>query len=95
MNELDNDDIQVLMNALDALEEKSTRDGVMSSLLGMMFSKDKEEAVKYAEEEMQKAEDEKMKIKDTIILLKAKLIHMKDRAAVESAKTFLKSGGPK
>lgn len=91
-DKLNNDDIQVLMQALDALEEKSTRDGLLSSMLGLMLSKDKEEAVQYADEEMRKADRERESIKDTIILLKAKLITMKDREVVESAKRFMIGG---
>jgi hypothetical protein len=92
MDKLNNEDIQMLMDALDALEEKSTRDGLLSSMLGLMLSKDKEEAAQYADEEMRKAEKVGAAIKDTIILLKAKLITMKDRETVESAKRFMLGG---
>lgn len=88
-NELNNDDIRVLMQALDALESKADRDGLLGSMLGIMFSKDKDEAIRNADEQMRLAEKEGNAIKETVILLKAKLIRMKDRLTIKEANNLL------
>lgn len=88
---LNNDDIQMLMEALDALEKQAGKDGFMGAMLGLMLSKDKEEANRHAEQEMKEAEEKTAAIKDRIILLKAKLIMMKDRNTVNEAADFLKN----
>lgn len=89
-NELNNDDIEILMKALDALEEKSSRDGMLVSMLAMAFSKNKEESSQFMDEQMKQAERDTDAIKDVIVLLKAKLIQMKDRSTVAAAAKFLK-----
>lgn len=88
--ELNNDDIEILTKALEALEEKSTRDGMLVAMLGMAFSKNKEESSQFADEQMKQAERDTAAIKDVIILLKAKLIQMRDHSTVAAAAKFLK-----
>ena len=95
-NKLNNDDIETLMEALDALESKHMRDGLMGSMFSMMLSKDKEEAHREADKEMAKAKAMTDSIRDKVILLKAKLIGLKDQETVNEVSEFLrqqKKGG--
>lgn len=81
MDELTENDIAVLMEALDAYQEKPIGKGFTSMLLGVMLSggEDKEERRAAAEAELVKAKAETDRIKETVILLKAKLIQARDR----------------
>ncbi len=89
---LNNDDIKLLMEALDALEQKASRDGFASAMIGMMLSDDKEKARLEAHQEMEKAKLETEAIEEEIILLKAKLIQMKDKRTVDEMSDYLKRG---
>lgn len=89
---LNNDDIQILMEALDALESKASRDAFSMSMIGLMLMDDKEEARREAERELEKAKAETEGMKERIILLKAKLIQMKDKRAVDEMSDILKRG---
>lgn len=92
MNNLTNEEIDVLMESLDALQSKSVTDGLFSSIFMSAFSSDREQAKRDMDLIMEKAQAEANTIKEKIILLKAKLIGMKDKNVVHEASEFLKRG---
>jgi len=83
MLKLDNDDIKFLMEALDALESKSTHDVLFESIFEIGMSNDKESASKKMKDKMRAIEDSIEPLKERIIILKAKLIQMKDKNVVD------------
>ena len=83
MLKLDNDDIKFLMEALDALESKSTHDVFFESIFEIGMSNDKESASKKMKDKMRVIEDSIEPLKERIIILKAKLIQMKDKNVVD------------
>jgi len=91
---LTNEDIDVLMKALDAYKSKDANSGLMSVMLGAMLTKkeDKDSFMAEADEIMAKAKRTGEQLEETIILLKAKLIGMRDKAIVSEAADFLRDG---
>ena len=91
---LNNNDIDILLKALDAYKSQASSSGLMSVMLSAMLTKkeDKSEWQREANEIMEKAKREGESLEETVILLKAKLIQMRDRAIVEEASAFLKAG---
>jgi hypothetical protein len=92
VSKLSNDEIVLLMEALDALQGKAITDGLFSSLLVSAFTDDKEKAKNEMDSMMSKAQAESEIVKEKVILLKAKLIGMKDRNTIDEASEFLKRG---
>ena len=85
-------EFELLMKALDALESKASSDMLVTGMLKIGFSSSKEEAENTTQEVMNEWEEfaEKQKgLKNQIILMKAKLIQMQDSMAIEEAKNFL------
>jgi hypothetical protein len=87
--EIENDDIDVLLEALTAWESKDFGTDIMFSLMGSIFvdKKDPEAKAKHDESERQRkatAEQESKMRKETSVLLKAKLIKLKQSIAIES-----------
>ena len=76
------DEIEMLFEALDALESSKQKNAMMGGMLGLMLSKDRDEAERNFKEKMESASPDQI-LKERIILLKAKLISMKDRAFVD------------
>lgn len=75
-------ELDILFEALDALESKQATDSALSSMLGVMVIRDEEEREKFMnkqELELAAAKEKNRNLREQIILLKAKLIGMKDR----------------
>ena len=91
---LTNDDIDVLIEALDALQFKHGNSAFTSVLLGAMLSKNKDEDTFRAEanKTMEEARQKGKSMEETVILLKAKLIGMRDRVLVDEMSAHLKTG---
>jgi hypothetical protein len=91
---LTNQDIDTIMEALDALQSKFSQSAFTDVLLGAMLSPKEDKATwkEEANKTMEEASRKGKEIGETIILLKAKLIGMRDRAIVEEASAFLKNG---
>ena len=82
------EEIDILIDGVDAWAAKSGSDRIMGTMIGMMFSKDKEEAIKVAEKEKaaaKNAEAAEKRRKEQAILLKAKLIQLKDSEEIKAA----------
>lgn len=87
--ELDIEDIQLL---LDALDEFDPEPGInMGVVLGRILSSDNsQEAQRAVEELKEKAESAAQSKRESIILLQAKLVRLKSRLIALSAGEFLK-----
>jgi len=84
---LNRDDIELLMDALDALKAKASSDSMMGMMIGVMLSDSKEQAQSRIEEMERKEAGKREKqrcMEERIILVKAELIRMRDRVDVES-----------
>jgi len=82
------DEIAVLIEALEAWVNKDAISGVMGSLLGTLVSGD-EQKEKFAAQQAindAKRDRDKQNRKERAILMQAKLISMKDRAFAEAVK---------
>ena len=90
--ELELEDIETLMEALDALEQKAMSDGIVGGLLGMMLSDSKEQARGVLEKEISEAQQEGEATKERVILTKAKLVQMKRKMIANEAADFLRKG---
>lgn len=88
MLKLDNEDIKVLMEALDALEGKTMHDVLLESVLEVGMSADRDEAKKKMVAKLQNASDNLEPLRERVIILKAKLIQMKDKNVVDEAVHF-------
>ena len=76
-----NEELDMLMRALDALESSESTNSLLSTMLGGLISKNAEDARKYMEGQTKKFEDgeaARRQLKDRIIVLKAKLISLRD-----------------
>lgn len=91
---LTNNDIDTLLEALDALQSKHSNSAFTSILVGAMLSKKvDDDAFKVeAEKKMEEARQKGKVIEETVILLKAKLIGMRDRSLIEEMSAHLKAG---
>lgn len=91
---LANEDVAVLLKALDAYKAQASSQAMMSLMLTAMISKkdDDAEFERKADEKMENAKRETEAIEEVIILLKAKLIQMRDRSTVDEMSAVLKSG---
>ena len=88
MSKFSDSDIELLMEALDALEKKDVNDAFTTGLLGAMLTKDKDERMNDFEKTMNDAQEKSKGLKNRIILLKAKLIQMQDEMLVSEAKIY-------
>jgi hypothetical protein len=91
---LTNNDIKMLLAGLDALQEKSGRDGLISVMFSAAMSPgdDKEAFMEEAKKTLTEAQEEADALEDNIILLKAKLIAMRqelDAAEAKAAAEYL------
>ena len=91
---LTNDDIAILIKALDAYQNQATGKAITSTLLGVMLTRkeDRQAVIDEADSVMEKAKAESAALEETVILLKAKLIQMRDNATAKELKDFLKKG---
>ena len=83
--DLELEDLEMLLDALDALGSKGAKDDLMHMMLGGMLTKGKEESEKFFAEEQAKMEfkeRERKLFSERIVLVKAKLIVLKDKATV-------------
>lgn len=79
-------EIDILMEALDAWESKDSMSDLLVTMLGAGMAKDEASRDSYLEErqiEMEKRKLEQRTRKEQAILIKAKLIQMRDRADIE------------
>lgn len=81
------EDYNFLLEALEAKRKEAGQDGMMSGMLGMMFSKGEEEAQSQFETKMDEAKEKGKLIEERVILLKAKLITMRDQEMVANIDT--------
>lgn len=84
---LNRDDIELLMEALDALKSQDGTTSLMSMMLGTMLADSKEQAAQRIEEvkrEMDVSREKQRCLEERIILVKAELIRMRDRVDIES-----------
>lgn len=90
------DDIDTLVEALEAWENKSDVGEFMGDLLGAMLCKDDPVAKAKMETErrdrMQKADREKRRRKERSVVLRAKLIDFRNAAAVEALESAVTVG---
>lgn len=92
--ELTIEELDILIEAMDAWESRDSSSELMKSLMTAMIVKDEEQRAKMLqeqEEEQEQAALEKRKEKEISILIKAKLIGMKDKATVKAAADFMTS----
>lgn len=76
------DEVELLMEALDALESKKSTDSLLKGIFKTMLSPTEEGARKAAEDVGQEVSKGDPLLRDRIILLKAKLIGVRDRMEV-------------
>ena len=82
MSELSYEDIELLMESLDALEKKGGSGRMVGSLLGLMLSRDEEQRDEMLDKlhpDSETERDEKL-LAERIIIIKAKLLSMRDKA---------------
>lgn len=79
-------DIQILIEAVDAWEKKSSVDSLMGTMLSAMFSRSKEDFERI-QADMNKDDFDSVHLeqirKEKAILLKAKLIQIRDKLLME------------
>jgi len=88
-------EVDILFDALDALESKASNDVLTGGLMSLIFSKGKEQADEVGNDLMNKLGDvkhEQRHLKEQIILLKAKLLQARDAQAVQDGLDYLRSG---
>jgi len=88
-------EVDILFDALDALESKASNDVLTGGLMSLIFSKGKEQADEVGNDLMNKLDDvkhEQRHLKEQIILLKAKLLQARDAQAVQDGLDYLRSG---
>ena len=78
-------EIEMLMEALDALEKEESSSLALSGLIGLVLARPGERDVVMEENkrEMEEAKHKGVILRDRITLLKAKLIQLRDKALVE------------
>lgn len=77
-------DLEILIEALDAWEEKDISAGLLMASVGAMLAKDKKEAHQRVEDSMQKAQNARKQKSEIATCLKAKLILMKNELLSEN-----------
>ena len=82
--ELSAEEVNMLYEALEAWEQQSTDLALTSSLLGMMMTRDKDEAEKSFHETMDNGQREANIRKRKAIILKAKLMETLDDCVLDS-----------
>lgn len=87
---LTNDDIDLLMDALESYETSKERSEYGGGILELMLMGDAEKAKAVMNERMDRARDKMRPIKEKIVLIKAELIRMKDKSVARDAGEFLK-----
>jgi len=75
--DLTKEDLEILIEAVATWESKDISSAMMSSMIGMMLAKDKEEAKRDTEEAFREAEIQKREKSEIATCLKAKLILIK------------------
>ena len=81
------EDYDFILEALDAKASEASTSGMMSGMLGMMVSKDKDEAEGIMTEALDKGKEKDQLIKERIVLLKAKIITLRDRVMISELET--------
>lgn len=74
---LEDKEIDILLKAIDALEVRASRDGLLAGVVGAMLSQNKEEAQTHLENARMECEVKDPQQKEALILLRAKLIGMR------------------
>lgn len=88
--ELTKQDIELLMDGLDAIKTSKSMGATMGMVLSSMLARTDEEREKFKREDEKRMRDQEAAIKildQRIILLKAKLIQMSDSAFAKSITT--------
>lgn len=89
---LNYEDIELLIDALDALEKKLMADAIMNSILGAVALDGIDAAKANLDRLMETAKGKSIPMRDRIVSLKAKLIQMKDKSVADDAASFMKKG---
>lgn len=82
-------EFELLMSALDALEKQPMGDALSLSMLTVGLSKDKESAREDFERILKEGREKSRSQEESIILIKAKLIQMRDKSVVDAMKSHL------
>ncbi len=80
------DEVQLISDALDALETKQSSSELMTLMMGGLLIRDDDTRQEFIDESKSRMENpgqDQEVLKERIILLKAKLIQMKDKAVAE------------
>jgi len=85
------DEINVLLEAVEAWEKEDAASGLMSMMLGAMLIKDEAERDAMMEESKAATEAKTNAKKERAILLKAKLIQMRNANIAREAAAFLQN----
>ncbi len=91
MTELTNQEISVLIKALDSHQDAPMKQATVAGIMGIMSSSREhaEAASEKAHSLLNEAERQKEGMADYYTLLKAKLIHLKDAVAVTEVEAML------
>ena len=79
---LEQKDIEVLIDALDAWERADGLSGIMAGMLGGVLSKNKDEAASIMDEVMAEAEEKTKGKKEISAMIKAKLYIIKEKLSI-------------
>lgn len=93
MENLTKKEIDALVDALEAWEQKDFGSSLMMGLMGAMFTKDDPEAQeKFKREEEKRRAEEEIKLrerKETSLMIKAKLVRMKQDMLIDDTNKIL------
>ena len=94
---LNNDDIEILMDALDAWERAPGKDDILSGVFAAMLlgSQDDESKEKFKKRSRESGETAQLEVrtrKEQAIMLKAKLLMMRDASVVDEGARLLLGG---
>ena len=77
------EEIEIILDALDAWENQPSSSGMLMSLLGSALIKDEEKAVQFFEKSAEESSRKSKSRRDRVILIKAKIVQMKNEAVVQ------------
>lgn len=86
------EEIELLMEGLDAIKKNKMNNAFTSGLIGAMFSKgeDRDAETNKMKLKLEEAERESKVLEERIIMLKAKLLQTRDKATVSEVNDFIK-----
>lgn len=84
---LNDQDIELLMQGLDAIEKSESMSGLMGEMLGTMMARGDKDFLSKIDEDRRMAEfrrkQEKQLRREQVIMLKAKLVHIRQSVTAE------------